>query len=180
MLPSDSSTTARMPVHATGMQVNGYHAASRSWMTVAPAWEFGPACRTWPAGSSPPSSGTGRLVAFHCYHKTASGQRGGMAAKRGVLRPLVREHLEVIGSHLAWHGSVNVDYLLADSGVPRDIDAIPRLVEPMNAAFSGVNLADLPVRLSLGVSLDLVEGRPGVTSHMLVQALLGVADRGGT
>jgi hypothetical protein len=77
-------------------------------------------------------------------------------------------------------GSVNVDYLLADGGVPRDIDAIPRLVEPVNAAFSGVNLADLPVRLSLGVSLDLVEGHPGVTSHMLVQALLGVADRGGT
>jgi hypothetical protein len=60
-----------------------------------------------------------------------------MAAKRGVSRPLVREHLEAIGSHLAWHGSVNVDYLLADSGVPRYIDANPRPVEPMNAAFSG-------------------------------------------
>jgi hypothetical protein len=60
-----------------------------------------------------------------------------MAAKRGVSRPLVREHPEAIGSHLAWHGSVNVDYLLADSGVPRDIDANPRPVEPMNAAFSG-------------------------------------------
>lgn len=92
-------------------------------------------------------------------------------------RPLVRGHLEAIGSHLARHGSVNVDYLLADSGVPRYIDANPRLVEPVNAAFSGVNLADLLVRLSLGVSLDLVEGRPGVTSHMLVQALLGMADR---
>jgi len=103
-----------------------------------------------------------------------------MAAKRGVLRPLVREHLEAIGSHLAWHGSVNVDYLLADSGVPRYIDAIPRLVEPMNAAFSGVNLADLLVRLSLGDPLDPVQERPGVTSHILVQALLGVADRGRT
>jgi hypothetical protein len=29
-----------------------------------------------------------------------------MAAKRGVLRPLVREHLEAIGSHLAWHSGV--------------------------------------------------------------------------
>jgi carbamoylphosphate synthase large subunit len=122
----------------------------------------------------------GRTVAFHCYRKTASGQRGGMAAKLGVSRPLVREHVEAIGTHLAWHGSLNIDYLLDDGGRPYYIDANPRLVEPMNAVFSGANLADLLVRVSLGEQPGPVEGRPGVASHMLVQSLLGRAEQGGS
>jgi predicted ATP-grasp superfamily ATP-dependent carboligase len=122
----------------------------------------------------------GRLVAFHCYRKTASGQRGGMAAKLSVQRPLVREHLEAIVAYLAWHGSVSIDYLLDAQGQPFYIDANPRLVEPMNAVFSGVNLADLLVRLSVGEHPGLVEGRSGVASHMLMQAILGTAERGGS
>ena len=121
----------------------------------------------------------GRLVAFHCYRMTARGQRGGMAAKLSVHRPFVRQHVEMLGSHLRWHGSVTFDYFFdPHTGQPAYVDANPRLVEPMNAVFSGVNLADLLVQLSLREHIEFQEGRPDTRSHMLLQSLLGIADRG--
>jgi predicted ATP-grasp superfamily ATP-dependent carboligase len=121
----------------------------------------------------------GRLIAFHCYRMIAPGQRGGMAAKVSVHRPLIKRHVETLGSHLRWHGSVCFDYLLDPrTSQPAYVDANPRLVEPMNAVFSGVNLADLLIRLSLGEHIEFQEGRPDVCSHMLIQSLLGIATRG--
>jgi predicted ATP-grasp superfamily ATP-dependent carboligase len=122
---------------------------------------------------------SGRLIAFHCYRMTASGLRGGMAGKVSISRPLVREHVQVLGRNLNWHGSINFDYLLDPrTEQPAYVDANPRLVEPMNAVFSGVNLADLLVRLSLGECIPFQEGTLDVCSHMLIQSFLGISGRG--
>jgi hypothetical protein len=70
-----------------------------------------------------------------------------------------------------------LDYILQqENQVPIFIDANPRLVEPMNAVFSGVNLADILVRVSTGEPVMTVEpsGRE-VQTHMLLMALLSKA-----
>ncbi len=120
----------------------------------------------------------GRLVAFHAYQSVFQGTGGGLVIREGVLRPQVREHMEAIGGTLAWHGSLNVDYLMDLEGRLAYIDANPRLVEPMNACFSGVNLPDLLVRLSLGEHLEPLEGKAGVRTRQSLLGLLTAADRG--
>jgi predicted ATP-grasp superfamily ATP-dependent carboligase len=124
----------------------------------------------------------GRLVGFHAYRQIAAGAGGGEAIKESVARPRVREMLSVIGAKLDWHGALSVDYLVtADDAPPLLIDCNPRLVEPVNAYLSGVDLVDVLLRISLGEVPDaLPEGRAGVRTHLAMQALLGLAARGGT
>ena len=86
--------------------------------------------------------------------------------------------MEALGASLDWHGSLNIDYLRDSAGQPAYIDANPRLVEPMNAFFSGVNLPDRLVRLSIGERFDMVEGRPGIRSRQTLLGLLGTAKDG--
>src|SRR3989442_9605670 len=53
----------------------------------------------------------------------------------------------------------------------------------MNATLSGVNLADLTVRVALGemgASDIILSGHPGRRSHSLLAILLGIADQGGS
>jgi hypothetical protein len=74
-----------------------------------------------------------------------------------------------------------LDYLFdQETGQPAYIEANPRLGETMNATLSGVNLADLLVRLSHQPSSLPVSGpsQPGVQSHILLAVLLGMATRG--
>jgi len=126
----------------------------------------------------------GHLLAFHGTQTRGVSVGGGHAARTGVDHPLVRENLVTIGRVLEWHGPLALDYIFDDAtGHPSYIECNPRLVEPMNATLSGVNLADLTVR----VALDEVEdtsnpqyGHPGLRSHSLMALLLGVADHGGS
>ena len=68
-----------------------------------------------------------------------------------------------------------------DGDAPLLIDCNPRLVEPMNAYRSGVDLVGLLLLISLGETpAALPEGREGVLTHLAMQALLGCATRGGT
>ena len=123
----------------------------------------------------------GRLVAAHGYQQQAEGVGGSASARIGVSRPLVRTHLERLGQHLRWHGSLMLDYLFdQDTGQPAYIEANPRMGETMNATLSGVNLADLVVRVSLQPSSLPVASpsQPGVQSHILMAMLLGLATRG--
>jgi predicted ATP-grasp superfamily ATP-dependent carboligase len=124
----------------------------------------------------------GRLIAVHCTTQWAAAVGGGHAARMGVDHPIVRSYVERLGQHLQWHGALAVDYLFEPiTGQPYFIEANPRLVEPMNATLSGVNLADILVRLSLGESFEIGKisrGRFGIRSHGLISILLGVADRG--
>jgi hypothetical protein len=67
------------------------------------------------------------------------------------------------------------------SGELRYIDCNPRLVEPMSAVFSGLDLADMLVRVSCGeIPAEAPESREGVRTHLAIQALLGCALREGS
>jgi carbamoylphosphate synthase large subunit len=126
----------------------------------------------------------GKLLAVHSTKTRGVSVGGGHAARTGVDHPQVREHLVTLGRALAWHGPLALDYLFDEaSGHPTYIEANPRLVEPMNATLSGLNLADLTVRVALGevgASDDIRLGRPGIRSHNLMAILLGIADHGGS
>ncbi|MDQ4134774.1 MAG: hypothetical protein M3158_01180 [Pseudomonadota bacterium] len=144
----------------------------------------------------------GRLLGFHAYRQAMRGAGGGDAVKESIRRPVVRAHMERIGERLAWHGALSLDYILdAATGVPLYIDGNPRLVEPLGAAFAGLDLMDLLLRVSCGErpsparespapgpgepvqnpDLSLVrESREGVRSHLAIQVLLGHILAGGT
>ena len=122
----------------------------------------------------------GELVGFHAYAQLRAGAGGGDAAKESVSRPDVRAQLARVGAHLAWHGALSVDYI-GRAGGPVYIDCNPRLVEPMNAALSGVDLVGLLLAVSLGERPTPVpDGRAGTRTHLGIQALLGCALEGGT
>ena len=124
----------------------------------------------------------GRLVGFHAYRQVAAGVGGGEAIKESVRRPVVRSCLEKIGAELVWHGALSVDYLMPEDGsAPLLIDCNPRLVEPFNAFRSGTDLVTLLLRISLGEQPEaLPEGRERVLTHLSMQALMGLASRGGS
>lgn len=123
----------------------------------------------------------GRLIGLHCWQRVREGARGSSSSKLSIDQPLVRRHIERLGAYLRWHGCLAIDYLLdADQFTPLYIDANPRLVECMNATFSGLNLAEMQVRLSLSEELPAsATSRPGIRSHMLMMALLHLASKGG-
>jgi hypothetical protein len=119
----------------------------------------------------------GALVAMHGYRQLLEGPGGGDIAKISVLRPVVRRHVERLGERLQWHGALSMDYILRENGQdPLFIDANPRLIEPMNAVFSGVNLADILVRISTGqpVAAEKPLARD-VRTHLLLMGLLSAA-----
>jgi len=124
----------------------------------------------------------GHLLAAHCTQTRGMSIGGGHAARTGVDHPQVREHLVTLGQALGWHGPLALDYLFDEASArPCYIECNPRLVEPMNATLSGVNLADLTVRVALGeveASGDTRCGYSGIRSHSLMANLLGVADDG--
>ena len=124
----------------------------------------------------------GELVGFHACAQVLAGAGGGDAVKESISRPQVRAQLARIGAHLAWHGALSVDYIRRDGdGTPVYIDCNPRLVEPMNAALSGVDLVGLLLAVSLGERpAPASDGRVGVRTHLGLQALLGCALRGGS
>jgi len=121
----------------------------------------------------------GKLVLLHGYRQIMEGLGGGDMAKLSGAHPDVLQYLECLGERLHWHGALSLDYILPeDTNAPLFIDANARLVEPMNGVFSGVNLAEALVRVSLGEKIPAVEpSRAGVRSHMLLMGLLAAADR---
>lgn len=124
----------------------------------------------------------GQLLGFHAYRQVAPGIGGGEAIKESVSRPNVREILVKIGERLAWHGALSIDYLMPEhNATPRLIDCNPRLVEPMSAYLAGTDLVGLLLQVSRGETpAALPESRAGVRTHLTMQALLGLASRGGT
>jgi hypothetical protein len=120
----------------------------------------------------------GRLVAIHAYRQMTEGLGGGDIAKLSVSRSVVSHHVERLGEQLQWHGALSLDYVFQEDGqVPLFIDANPRLVEPMNAALTGVNLADILVRVSTGEPIAIAKpAAPPVRTHMLLMGLLSAAD----
>jgi hypothetical protein len=129
----------------------------------------------------------GELIAFHASERVREGAGGGASQKRGIDLPAVREHMRTLGGVLGWHGALSADVILGPTG-PQFIDINPRLVEPMNADRSGVDL--------VGALMDVActdvtgaggspairprqNGQPGVRTHQLLLAVLGAARRSG-
>lgn len=122
----------------------------------------------------------GRLAALHSYRQLAEGLGGGDISKLSVSRSCVQDYSARLGAELQWHGALSLDYIVPrESESPLFIDANPRLVEPMNAVFGGVNLADILVRISAGDTAAAAEpGATGVRTHMLLMGLLTQAAAG--
>jgi predicted ATP-grasp superfamily ATP-dependent carboligase len=121
----------------------------------------------------------GRLVASHIYRQAVEGPGGGDVLMISVNRAEVRETVERIGQALAWHGALSFDYIRDDAtGTPHFIDANPRLVEPMNAWLSGVDLPGALLQISLGEAPPVQsEGREGVLTRLGLMGLLDAARR---
>jgi len=121
----------------------------------------------------------GSLVAIHCTSQRSVGMGGSQSARLSEQHPIVQTHMTQLGGNLSWHGALAVDYFYDPAtNQPLYIEANPRLVEPMNAVLSGVNLPDILVRLSLGESfrdVGVKSGIAGVRSHSLLATLLGLA-----
>ena len=124
----------------------------------------------------------GSLLASHAYRQLAVGAGGGPARKESVRRPLVHEHLARIGARLAWHGALSLDYIRQEAAeIPVYIDCNPRLVEPMNAFWSGLDLTQLLIDVSRGAAPPpAAHSRAGIRTHLAMQALLGCAMRSGS
>jgi predicted ATP-grasp superfamily ATP-dependent carboligase len=119
----------------------------------------------------------GRLVASHIYRQIVEGPGGGDVLKLSVVNLQVRDIVARIGEALKWHGALSFDYIRDEaSGTPYFIDANPRLVEPMNAWLSGVDLPGALLQVSLGESPPAQsDGRAGVLTRLGLMGLLDAA-----
>ncbi len=122
----------------------------------------------------------GRLIACHANLRLKEGIGGGAAIKQSVIIPDLADILGRMVSTLEWQGGLSMDLILTDSGA-MIIDINPRLVEPANAFFSGVDL--------VGAMLDLAASgrakvqpvtRAGILSHQALLSILGVAEQTGS
>ena len=121
----------------------------------------------------------GELVAFHACQRVREGAGGGASHKLSLDLPEAREHLAALGAALRWHGALSADVILGRAGA-QFIDVNPRLVEPVNALASGVDLVRALVEVACtGTSVPQPPGRPGERTHQLLLAVLGAAQHGG-
>ena len=123
----------------------------------------------------------GRLVAFHVYRQISEGPGWGDVLKASVRRPEARALVRRIGGALAWHGALSFDHILdSRTNSPLFFDANPRLVEPMNAWLSGVDLAGALLDLSRGAAPPVQpDGREGVVTRLGLMGLMDAAQRRG-
>lgn len=121
----------------------------------------------------------GELVAYHACERVREGVSGGASHKLGLDLPQAREDLARLGAALRWHGALSADVIAGETGI-QFIDVNPRLVEPVNALVSGVDLARAMVEVACsGTSRPQPPGRPGARTHQLLLALLAAAPHGG-
>ena len=119
----------------------------------------------------------GELLAHHVNLRVCEGAGGGASHKESARLPVIEEHLRRLGGLLSWHGALSLDCILTASG-PSYIDINPRLVEPMNAYLSGVDLVSTLRDVALGdPPAPAPAGRPGVRSHQTLLGLLGAGSR---
>jgi hypothetical protein len=143
----------------------------------------GPAVVQWPADGPLAMVQAvfreGELLAWHANLRVREGLSGGASHKLSVRPAPLEGQLERLGRALAWHGALSVDAILED-GEPRYIDVNPRLVEPGNAYYAGLDLPELMLRVSLGEPVDRpAPPRVDVRTHQFLLALLGSAARRG-
>jgi glutathione synthase/RimK-type ligase-like ATP-grasp enzyme len=119
----------------------------------------------------------GRLLAFHANLRIREGARGGASHKRSIDAPQVRQILQDLGAALRWHGALSVDVIFTETG-PVIIDVNPRLVEPINAQRSGVDLVDAMLAAAQHrQAAAQPDGTADVNTHQLLLAVLGAAQK---
>jgi hypothetical protein len=120
----------------------------------------------------------GRLIAFHTNLRIRKGARGGASHKRSIGIPETRRFLKELGAALRWHGALSADVILTDTGASV-IDINPRLVEPMNAHLSGVDLVQALIDSAKhNDPVEQQDGSTDVKTHQLLLAILGTAQHG--
>lgn len=120
----------------------------------------------------------GRLVAVHSSRQIGVGAGGSAAARESTCDRRAHADIERLGTELGWHGGLTVDYL--ENGAERAyIECNPRLVEPGNAAASGVNLPSLQIAVSLDhpVTPTPRVGVSGTRTHGAIALAIGAAER---
>jgi hypothetical protein len=117
----------------------------------------------------------GRLIAYHANLRVCEGVGGGASLKESIVIPGMSDHLAKLADALRWHGALSMDVIVTGDG-PVVIDINPRLVEPMNAQLSGVDLVGVMLALAQGEHPPAQPaGRTGVRSRQLLLAILGAA-----
>jgi len=121
----------------------------------------------------------GRLLALHVNERTREGAGGGASSKTSRDGSDLADDVTALGAHLGWHGALSLDAIAGDDG-PVWIDVNPRLVEPVNAARSGVDLLGPLLALAQGAPppAPVVGGQVGIRTHQLLLAVLGAAQAG--
>lgn len=121
----------------------------------------------------------GELVAAHVNERVGEGAGGGARHKRSLDRPDVVELIATLGRALDWHGALCADVILCPSG-PVVIDVNPRLVEPANAAASGVDVIGALLEAAFERPSPQPSSRAGVETHQVLLAIGGAAEHIGT
>lgn len=187
--PAELATEAEFPVYLKapiGTATTGVRLVSsaRDLATLPPRWTAAGAVLAQAPVAGPLAMvqsvfAGGELLAFHANARVREGARGGASHKRGLDLPEVRDHMRTLGADLGWHGALSADVILGRDG-PVFIDVNPRLVEPVNAHRSGVDL--------VATLLDVARSAPtrprpaavsGVRTHQLLLAVLGAAQHQG-
>jgi glutathione synthase/RimK-type ligase-like ATP-grasp enzyme len=123
----------------------------------------------------------GKMIAAHTTMSRAVGAGGSAAARLSVDDPETREHIERIGGHLDWNGCLTLDFIRSNNKLYY-IECNPRMIEPANAAESGVNFAEILIEMSSGQPLPahVRVGKAGVKTHSIMALLLGAAEQTGS
>jgi hypothetical protein len=171
-----ASAGVRRALLAGGAQAarGGLRAAGR----LRPGGRPGAAAGLRPAGHGPGGLRTRRARRVPRLRAGPRGHRGrGQPQARAA--PAARaEHMAALGATLDWHGALSADMILGPEG-PQFIDVNPRLVEPVNALASGVDLVRALMEVATsGTSRPQPDGQAGARTHQLLLAVLGAAQRG--
>jgi hypothetical protein len=128
----------------------------------------------------------GALLAWHACLRVRDGPSGGAAKKTSIVLPGLEDDLAALGTLLGWDGALSLDAVLVGGRKPVYIDVNPRIVEPVNALHSGVDLVQALLDISTvdpGLCLCpqpevLAVGKAGVSTHQTILALIKALERG--
>lgn len=119
----------------------------------------------------------GRLIGAAMSKLLATGVGGSAAARVSVNHPRAAAALKTLGTHLNWHGGIDLDYFHV-GGEPQFIECNPHTVEPGNAFLAGVNLPEMLLDVATGADVPDVERatRAGVRTRSTMAIALGTAE----
>jgi predicted ATP-grasp superfamily ATP-dependent carboligase len=122
----------------------------------------------------------GAMLGVHCLEAQRMGVGGMQTVRTSADHPAVREHVALIGSHLGWHGPLFIDYFYDRARAqPQYIECNPRMGETVNAMLSGVNLPQLVLQISAGLSPPPAPlGRFGTRTYNLLMILMSLGYEG--